>query len=152
MKPSTKVLPPNKPLQSWKKQAPDSHEQNDLADAVIDYYLANWKDIMRNFKMQNPQEAKEILPYALDLFIRYNSRAYNSRHKEFLKRVHAQIETHYLDLWQHFEDDPEYKEGLLEHRAWLASFRKSYPAPPTTYWDLRLCLACCEAYMLVADY
>lgn len=102
--------------------------------------------------MHKFEDSREILHYALDLFVKHSSRAYKNRHKEFLRRVHDQVKTHYLDLWKHFENDPEYKKGLQESSAWLRSFKKTYPMPPTNFWELKLCLGACEAYMLVADY
>jgi hypothetical protein len=96
---------------------------------------------------------REMLHYSLEMYIRLNPHphSYSSKHKSFLKRVHAEIKTHYCDLWEHFDADENYKKELMNHHSWLTQLRQDCPHPPLTYLDLKVCFGTCEAYMLVAN-
>jgi hypothetical protein len=131
--------------------APDSHEQDELAQKVIDFYLERWQEIVRNFKLQKYKDMREMLHFSLEMFINLNPHAYSSKHKVFLKRVHAEVKEHYQSLWAHFEEDEEYKKELLNSYAWLTQLKRECPLPPLTYLDLKVCFGACEAYMLVAN-
>ena len=153
MQPSQHSSHPSKLLPSWKKVVPNSHEQDEeLCGLVLDFYLERWQEIVRNFKLQGGKDMREMLHFSLNMFIHTNQHAYSSKHKQFLKRVLAEIKEHYQGLWDYFEDDEEYKKELADPYRWLASLRSQCPLPPLTALDLKVCFGTCEAYMLVASW
>lgn len=131
-----------------------SQAEYDVIEIALDYYFGAWQDLVRDFKMQGYTDVREMLHYSMERFIIECQKAgphfVNAQNRKHLKLVHAEIKSHYLELWKFFENDPEYQNEIGE-RGYLhvKNLRLHYSKPPLTTRDLSVLLASAEAYMLV---